>query len=195
MFDDPGSRDELSAAERRALDALPRELEPGSDLEERTVALLRAHGRLPIPIAEGRAAARGRWGGSRRPLWIGVAAAASLAIFASGMAVGQLTATRSMVTLTQATRDITAAQAADHIRQAGRLYIQSLATLNELPDSVNPAGRDHARQVALSMLGLAAQEVAHIAPDDPLAAAVLRGLDQRGREQRPAPPSRTVVWF
>ncbi len=191
MFDDP--RDEWSPAERRAFDALPRETEPKADLEERTVALLRAHGQLPIPIAEGRAIARGPK--SRRPLWIGVAVAASLAIFASGMAVGQLTATRSLVTITQATRDITAAQAADHIQQAGRLYIQSLASLNQLPDSGNPEARDRARRVALSMLGLAAQEVAHIAPDDPLAAAVLRGLDQRGKEQRPAPPSRTVVWF
>ncbi len=191
MFDD-NPRDELSPAEQQAFAALPRETEPTGELEERTVALLRAHGQLPIPIGA-RRAQRPLW--MQRRLWIGTGIAASLAMFASGMAVGQYAATRSMVTITQNTRDITAAQAADHIQQAGRLYIQSLASLNQLPDSANPQARDHARQVALSMLGLAAEEVAHIAPNDPLAAAVLRGLDQRGREQRPVPPSRTVVWF
>lgn len=187
MFDDP--RDELSPLEQRAFADLPREIVPSANLEERTVALLRAHGQLPIPFA------------SRRPLWfqrrmwIGVGIAASLAMFASGMAVGQYTATRSLVTVATANRDITMAQAAAHIQETGRLYVASLAALGALPDSANPEQRDYARRVALSVLGLAAQEVAHLAPDDPLAAAVLRGLDQRGKEQRPAPPSRTVVWF
>jgi len=37
--------------------------------------------------------------------------------------------------------------------------------------------------------------VAQLAPDDPLAAAVVRGLNDRTREQRPAPSTRSVVWF
>jgi hypothetical protein len=52
-----------------------------------------------------------------------------------------------------------------------------------------------ARPAAISALGAAASEVAQIAPDDPLAAAVLRGLNDRTQEQRPAPSTRSVVWF
>jgi len=187
MFDE--SSDELSGAERRAFEALPRTAHPSASLEERTVALLRAHGQLPIPLER----PVPLW--YRRRLWIGVGLAASLAMFATGMAVGQYTEARTMATVATATRDISAAQAAADIQRAGRQYVASLASLNQLPDSANPAARAQAERVALSMLGLAAEEVAHIAPDDPLAAAVLRGLDQRGKEQRPAPPSRTVIWF
>jgi hypothetical protein len=57
------------------------------------------------------------------------------------------------------------------------------------------AARDSVRAVALTVLGEAAEEMALLAPDDPLAAAVLRGLNQRSRQQEPAAPSRSVVWY
>ena len=80
------------------------------------------------------------------------------------------------------------------LRRAGHLPTP-LAALSQLPDSGNAAARDSVRIVALRVLGQAAQEMALIAPDDPLAAAVLRGLNQRSRENSPTAPSRSVVWY
>ena len=190
MFDDP--RDEtLSPAEQSAFDALPREVRAPPSLEERTVALLRAHGQLPIPL--GRARAVSGVLEHTRVLWIAGAIAASLALFASGVALGQYLGARSVADI--ASRGLSAADAAEHIQRAGSLYVAALASLGALPDSTDPEARETARQAALTVLGTAAEEVVHLAPNDPLAAAVLRGLEQRGRLQRPAPPSRSVVWF
>ena len=62
-------------------------------------------------------------------------------------------------------------------------------------ESVNPAQRDSARAVALRVLSQAAEEMVLLAPDDPLAAAVLRVQGQRGRQQNPEAASRSVVWY
>src|SRR5258708_1667718 len=81
VHDEPdvnGPDEELSAAERRAFAALPRELEPKAALEERTVAMLRQHGQLPIPLVSRRQDAK-----TARTYWIAAGAiAAALAIFA-----------------------------------------------------------------------------------------------------------------
>ena len=71
----------------------------------------------------------------------------------------------------------------------------ALVALNQLTDSADAPTRARAKLAALTALGAAAEEVAHLAPNDPLAAAVLRGLNERSREQGPAPSSRSVVWF
>ena len=75
------------------------------------------------------------------------------------------------------------------------MYVAALVALNQLSDSADAPTRAKARQVALTALGAAAEEVAHLAPNDPLAAAVLRGLNERNRAQGPEPSSRSVVWF
>ena len=78
---DPNDR-ELTAAEREAFDALPREMMPSRMLEERIVTELRARGLLGA-----RRASRLAWTWERVPL---VAAAASgIALFACGLALGQ----------------------------------------------------------------------------------------------------------
>ncbi|MDO8666810.1 MAG: hypothetical protein Q7J79_09380 [Gemmatimonadales bacterium] len=187
MHDDDPS-DTLSPAEQQAFDALPREQMPPSSLEDRTVALLRAHGHLPTPITVARHL---RWRGP----WLVGAVAASLALFASGMALGQYLGTRNAVLLVAAGRNVSAAELAGHVERAGSNYVNALTLLAQLRDTSDVASRAKAREAALHVLGAAAEEIAHLAPNDPLAAAVLRGLDQRLREQRPAPPSRSVVWF
>jgi hypothetical protein len=194
VHDEPdvtGPDEELSPAERRAFAALPRELEPKASLEERTVAMLRQHGQLPIPLETHR-----RTGApAHRVWWITGAVAAALAIFASGLAVGQYLGMTGAVNLAQITAQSSATQAAAHVRRAGDLYVAALASLNNLRDTTDVRGREQARKFALAALGAAAEEVAHIAPDDPLAAAVLRGLNQRTRDQQPPASSRTVVWY
>lgn len=187
MPDDP--RDELSPAELSAFAALPREVPPRPALEERTVAALQARGVLPTPIT---AAPSHRRAPELRRFWIPVAAAASLAVFASGLAVGQFLGQRS--TMSAIRFGASATEAAARMERIGDRYVQALVALGST-DSVNPAVRDSVRTVALRVLGEAAQEMALIAPDDPLAAAVLRGLSQRDRQQNPAAETRSVVWY
>ncbi len=184
-------RDELTPAERRAYASLPREAAPRPELEERVVAMLRVHGHLPTPIS----VARG--GRNRRPApaWLAGAVAAGLTLFVTGLAVGQYIGSRSVAVAFGAGSAASAAEVAAHVQRAGARYVAALAALSQLPDSASPAVKDSVRAVAVRVLGQAAQEMALIAPDDPLAAAVLRGLNQRDREQSPTAPSRSVMWY
>lgn len=184
MIDDP--REDLSPAERRAFEALPRDRQPSPELEERTVALLRRRGHLATPLS----VSRGRWPAT----WMAGAAAAAVALFASGVAVGQFVGARSAEGLVRASSSASAAELASYVEDAGAVYVAALASLARLPDTTGVA-RDSVRRVALTVLGEAAEEMAHLVPDDPLAAAVMRGLSERRRQQRPNTPSRSVVWY
>ena len=184
---------ELSPAERRALEALPRERPPRAELEDRVVAALQRRGLLPIPLAHTAAGAQ-----RRLTPWLVGALAASLALFVGGFAVGQYVGSRSgaaaALSGVQASRgDV--AEVAAHAERAGVMYVAALTALSRLSDTADAPTRATARQAAITALGGAASEVAHLAPDDPLAAAVLRGFNEREREQRPAPSTRSVVWF
>ena len=181
--------DELSPAERRALAALAREEAPPSDLEERTVALLRRTGHLPTPItvASRHAAKSPSW------KWIGLGVAAALMLFASGMAVGQYMGLQSASAIFTSGRS--AAEVADRLDRSGSKYIEALASLQQLPSTANAVDKQRARETALRVLGAAAEQISHLAPDDPLAAAVLRGLNERGRTKGPDAPSRSVIWY
>jgi len=186
MFDD-----ELSSAERRAFEALPREQLPPTSLEERTVMLLRQKGHLPTPLqAHRRTDAQAH----RKNWFIAGAAAAAVAIFASGMALGQFLGMSKAVQVASMSAQ-TATEAAAHVRQSGDLYVAALASLGNLRDTTDIVGRERARETALAVLGAAAEQIAHLAPDDPLAAAVLRGLNQRSRNEGPVAPSRSVIWY
>ena len=182
--------DELTPVERRALEALARERSPRPELEERVVGALRQRGLLPIPLALRR---------GRRHLvpWLAGAVAASLALFAGGFAAGQYFGARSgaAAAISGAQAAGSATQVAAHVERAGALYVAALVALNQMNDSADAPTRAKARQAALTALGAAATEVAHLAPNDPLAAAVLRGMTEREQEQRPAPSTRSVVWF
>lgn len=188
-----GDSEELSAAEGRAFEQLPREVVPSRALEERVVAALRQRGTLPTPLS----VARGSRASHPAKFWVPVAAAAAVAVFMSGLAVGQMIGTRSGVDLAVRVggSQTNAIEAAARLQQAGQSYVSALASLSEHADSANPAVRDSVRSVAIRVLGQAAEEMALIAPDDPLAAAVLRGLNQRQRSGDSAAPSRSVVWY
>ena len=183
--------EDLTPVERRALEALARERAPRPELEDRVVAALQRRGLLAIPLAV-------RAGRRHLVPWLVGAVAASLALFAGGFAAGQFLGARSgaaaAISGVQASRG-SAAEVAAHVERAGTLYVAALVALNQLNDSADAPTRAKARQAALAALGAVAGEVAHLAPDDPLAAAVLRGMSERSQEQRPAPSTRSVVWF
>jgi len=180
---------DLTPAERRACEALPREAEPPTGLEDRTVALLQARGVLAVPLRPLAAPTR-RW----HPAWLVGALAASLALFASGIAVGQFLGARSATIAAAVGLGSSLAERTQQVQRTGSEYVAALSALLQETDT-SDASRQRATEAALGALGAAAQEVSRLAPSDPLAAAVLRGLTERRRASQPPPPTRNVVWY
>lgn len=180
---------DLTPAERRACEALPREAEPPTGLEDRTVALLQARGVLAVPLRP-LAAPTHRW----HPAWLVGALAASLALFASGIAVGQFLGARSATIAAAVGLGSSLAERTQQVQRTGSEYVAALSALLQETDT-SDASRQRATEAALGALGAAAQEVSRLAPSDPLAAAVLRGLTERRRASQPPPPTRNVVWY
>jgi hypothetical protein len=165
---------------------LPREREPGRLLEERTIATLRMRGLLRTP---------------RRlrltPAWLAGAVAASVALFASGVAFGQWLGSRNTANAVLALSQKDALLAAAQVQRAGTQYVNALQMLAQFADSTNtmPA---QGREVALSALYAAANEVVRFAPNDPMATEILRGFQRMRAQQLAQPehqPARQIVWF
>ena len=168
--------------------ALPREREPGRLLEERTVAALRKKGMLK-PRRHRRGFHPGLLAGS---------IAASLALFAMGVVVGQWLGARSATEAFVAVRQTDAMNTALQVQKAGSAYVDALQALASFSDSAGVAVPQQGREVALTALHAAANEVIRMAPNDPVAAEILRGF-QRVRQQQMAQqqkePQRQIVWF
>jgi len=177
---------DLSSAEREAFATLPRNAEPGRMLEERTVAALRERGLL------GR---RGRtWA---RPAPLLAAAAAAVALFVSGLAVGQWFGTRTVVTSVAVANHESALQMAAAVQRSGSAYVAALTALAQVADSANGPSVEQGREAALAALYAAVGELMILAPDDPVTVA-LRDLFQRSAPSQGTagqPEIRNVVWF
>ncbi len=178
---------ELTPQERVAFDTLPRETEPSRLLEERTVQALRERGLLG-----------GRHVG-RRPRWglvIAAGLAASIALFASGLAVGQWLGTRAVATSMAEANHQTAMQAATAVQRAGSAYVWALGALVQLADSPDAGSVAQGREAALAALYAAVGELVLLAPDDPVSVSVRELLDRRAvAEGAGQPEIRNVVWF
>lgn len=173
---------EWEAAYEKLLDEMPMEAQPSTVLEERTVRELRRRGLLRrqrrVPAA-----------------WLAGSAAAALALFASGVAVGQWLGTRSVVVAQNNT-----ASAAAQVQRAGSAYVQALEMLaNTAQQQPAPQQSAQAREVALTALHAAANEVVRLAPNDPVATRILLGIEQARRQALPADArdstARQIVWF
>jgi hypothetical protein len=182
--------DELTPAERRAFEALPREARLSAELEDRTVAMLQARGILAVPLRPVSGAPR-HW----HPAWLVGALAASLALFATGFATGQYLGARAATIAAAVGFGGSLAERTQHVERTGSEYVAALAGLLQERDTSDMAARGRATQAALDALGAAAQEVARLAPDDPLAGAVLRGLTERRRAMQAPAAQRAVVWY
>jgi hypothetical protein len=166
---------------------LPAEAMPSALLEERTVRELRARGLLRrkrmLPAA-----------------WLAGSLAASLALFATGVVVGQYLGTRNTVEMIAQIQPKTdAAAAAQQVQVTGTAYVQALeALVNAAQLNRGQADSSQARQVALTALHQAANEVVRLAPNDPVVAKILQGLEQE-KKQTQTPTSRSnerqIVWF
>jgi hypothetical protein len=181
--------DELTPELRNQLAALPRERDPGRLLEERTVRALRERGLIESPVAGGRVRRISRG-------WVGGAVAAGIALFASGLATGQWMGARASADAVQAARVADTRQAALQVQQTGSAYVQALSRFAELSDSATAGQSAEGREVAARMLRAAADELVRIAPDDPLASAVLAAFARTDSAQTARSGEKQgVVWF
>ena len=169
------------------LDELPRDGMPSVLLEERTVRELRSRGLLR----------RQRW---LPASWLVGSIAASIALFATGVAVGQWMGTRRAIETVATIAQNNPAAAAAHVQQTGTAYVQALEAL---VNAANAQGQQQtnsaqAREVALTALHAAANEVVRLAPNDPVATKILQGIEQAKRQQQPREErdaGRKIVWF
>jgi hypothetical protein len=165
-----------------AIAALPRETESGTVLEERTVQLLRAQGVL----TNTRRNSPKRW-------WL--AAAAAVALFATGMATGQWLGARQSA-LALAAQQASLQGMSSLVQSTGEAYVSALAKLAENNGAPGAPGTAEARDVALQVLHQAANEVVRLAPNDPVAVRILQGLDHATAQQTSARETRRqIIWF
>lgn len=178
--------DELTPGERAALAALPREREPAPLLEERTVRALRAEGLITPMLRK-----------VRRLPWLVATAAAGLVLYLGGIATGQWMANRQTTDALVRIQQNTMMQAASLVQRTGSAYAQAIAALANTPDSADRHSAAQGREVALTALYSAANELVRLAPDDPVVVRILQVLD---REPERSDGSTTgtlqrVVWF
>ena len=180
---------ELTAAERESFDALPREVMPSRLLEERVVAELRARGHL----GAGRVRHTPAW----RRLPFAAAAAAGIALFATGLSLGQWLGARHTAETMLAVQRVDAASAAAAVQRTGSAYLSALGALAQASASSDPREVARAREAAQNVLHEAANEMVRYAPDDPVSAQILKGLDRAKVQATPATSdgSRRLVWF
>ena len=168
-----------------SLDALPRTLWPSDTLEHAVVQALCGEGLLG-PRARRRrgprVAARG---------WLAAAAAAGLALFAGGFALGQAAGGRATLETLEAVaalRDGDEAERAALLQRTGSLGVRAVTGLDEAEDA-GPG-----REVALAILRAAATELARLSPDDARLARVRAILEGSEAEAGPG-VTRSVLWF
>ncbi len=166
---------------------LPIEGTPSGLLEERTVRELRKRGFLRRPR-------------SFPVSWMVGSVAASVALFATGLAVGQWMGTRNTInTVAEIASVGTPAAAAAQVQQTGTAYVQALeALVNSANQTQEEQPSAQAREVALTVLHAAANEVVRLAPNDPVAAKILQGIEQSRRQAQPLDErdaGRKIVWF
>ena len=174
---------DLTAPERDALAALPRERDPGQLLEERTVRALREGGLLASPAgSSGRASPASGADDRPRPWWRSAAAiAAGIALFAGGLSLGQVLGARQTVDAFQTVFEEGDALLAARVQKTGSDYVAALAALSEADGSAVP-DTSQALEVALTALWAAANQIVLLAPDDPLAARILQGFEAKAQE-------------
>lgn len=186
--------DALTPEEQEAFQALPRERIPPAHLEDRVVGQLHAEGLLGAGAAAGARQPRGF-----RP-WMAAAVAAGIALFASGVAVGQWNAGRGVADMVSAAMDRgsgDATQAATDVQEAGSEYVRAVARLAELAGANANGEVASGTEAARVALHAAALELARLSPDDATLKLVLAVLEERAgvpADTAAAPPRKTI-WF
>jgi hypothetical protein len=123
--------------------------------------------------------------------------AAALALFVSGITVGQWLGSRAVADSMAAAQQENALELAAAVQRAGSAYVTTLTALAQLTDSSGNGALAQGREAALTALYAAARELVLLAPDDPVAIAIRDGLDRRWSAAATAGQAdvRNVVWF
>ena len=158
----------LTAAEKEALEKLPRERFPSEALEDRVVGALRDRGILAQPRGRVIEVTPGR---------IVAALAACLVLVAGGFAFGQWVSTRQVADDELILPEISNISVAAQVQQAGSAYVIALERFADLPDSINADQADQGREVALATLCTAADKVTRLVPRSELAVQLSATLD------------------
>jgi hypothetical protein len=189
--------DPLTDAERDAFAKMSREREPSEQLEQRVVLELRSRGILR-PAHTGVVRVH-RIGFAWPSLQVAAGFAVCVALFASGIAVGQWLGLRHTTEAMLQMHQQDAAQAAALVERTGNAYVTALGTLAQVSGNSTPQEAARAREAAQSVMHAAANEMVRLAPDDPLAVQILQGMD-RAREKQAqangqAANKRRLAWF
>ncbi|HSM37102.1 MAG TPA: hypothetical protein VK837_11940 [Longimicrobiales bacterium] len=177
--------------------AAPDLVAPPPALEDEIVAALYAEGLLGGAARTGptmRDAGTAPPGPARRA-WLPLAAAAALALFAGGFAVGQFTGARSTAGAMIAAREADAAATAALVQQAGTAYVQALAQLADRTEREDGGPELHqGGEAAAAAFTAAAAEWARLDPENETAHQVLSLLTDRRESATPQATSQTI-WF
>jgi hypothetical protein len=159
---------ELTPEEKKALETLPRDRMPSATLEDRVVGALGDRGVLAPPrrrVIELTA---------RR---IATVVAASLALLAGGFGLGQWAGARQVASDDFIGTEMSDVSVAATLQRAGSDYLTALERFAELPDSVNGDQAVQGREVALTTLYTAADQVTRLVPKNELARQLLAAID------------------
>jgi hypothetical protein len=179
--------EELTPEERKEFEMLPKERTPSRILEERTVRALRDRGLIrSTPVQAPRL----------RPWMAAAAIAASVALFVSGMQVGQWMGAKQTVDAIAAMYPEGGTQrAAARVQTTGSQLASALDELVQATNSADAAQAEMAREVALAVFWAAAAEIVRLAPDDPVAARILQTFEQQRLSGDEPAGVKNVVWF
>jgi hypothetical protein len=159
---------ELTAQEKKALKELKRDRVPSDLLEERVISALHGRGFLTQPrrrVIESTA-------------WRYMAAAAAcLALIVAGFILGRWTGSRQSLDIDNGIQVSDGFSVAASVQQTGTAYFQALQQLAHVPSDADNDQEKQGREVALTTLCTAADQVARLVPKDVLSGQLLASLD------------------
>ena len=158
---------ELTPSEKKAMETLPRDRIPNAAWEDRMVDVLRSRGAFAPP--------RGRVI-ELSTRFITTVVAASLALLIGGFALGQWVGARRAADDDRLVPEADLASAAVTLQQAGSEYVMALRRFAALPDSVDGNQAVQGREVALTTLYTAADQVTRLVPKEELARQFLAAI-------------------
>jgi hypothetical protein len=181
--------EELTSAEREALEALPREQTPSPFLEERVVTAL--HDRGVLRPTRPRAI-------ELTPARIAVAAAAAIALLVGGFAMGRWAGEFPDTSVQPRAIEAIQPTLAASLQHAGTAYVSALERLASSETAPHSDEMRQGREVALTTLYTAAGEVSRIVPKKHMAGQLLQALDLTvvaDTNEQDSQATERVIWF
>jgi hypothetical protein len=166
---------ELTASEKKAMEKLPRDLVPTRWLEDRVVRALRERGFLKPHRS--RVVELTGWR-------IAVAAAACVVLLAIGFVFGQRTGSGQPTSADLYLQERNDLSVATSLQHAGSAYLLALERLTTIPDSADGQQAVQGREVALTTLCTAADQVTRLVPKNELAEQLLDAIESGPTKQK-----------